>query len=275
VTVLFAVPTLFQTLQRIKLLTPEALPAARVFVFGGEGYPISDLAAFHDRFRGQARLINVYGPTETSCICSSHLIDDETLTAAGEGFAPLGRMHADFTYAILDEDARDVAPGNAGELWIGGPNVGLGYYARPEETAQRFCRDPRQNAYSSVWYRSGDLVREDEAGLLWFCGRADNQVKIRGYRIELEEIDLAIESIDGVTRAIAIVLAGHDGPELHVAFTADGVIEEAALRKRCHERLPTYMQPVVIRQLDEFPKNANGKVDRKAIAQCLSVTACR
>jgi D-alanine--poly(phosphoribitol) ligase subunit 1 len=265
----FAVPTLFQTLDRLRLLTPDKLPDVRVFIFGGEGFPPGPLAEFHSRFKSKARLVNVYGPTETSCICSSLEIDEAALAAAGTGFPSLGRMHRDFDHMILDESAAPVERGAAGELWIGGANVGLGYYKAPEETQHRFRQDPRQTAYRSIWYRTGDLVREDAAGLLWFVGRVDNQVKIRGHRIELEEIDLAIEAIDGIKRAIAVAVPGDDGAELRVAFSAVREVSLDEVRNHCANRLPAYMQPARLMQIDALPQNANGKIDRRAIARLL------
>ncbi|WP_156489523.1 amino acid adenylation domain-containing protein [Bradyrhizobium sp. DOA1] len=262
--VMFAVPTLFLILDQLGLLTPQALPDLRVFQFGGEGYPIGKLREFYARFAGRARLINVYGPTETSCICSSIEIIPDILTAPDTEFPPLGAMHPDFTHVILDEEQRPVPLGEAGELWIGGPCVGLGYYANGQETAAKFRQDPRHDRYRSIFYRSGDRVREDEHARLWFHGRVDNQVKIRGHRIELEEIDLAVQSLAGVRRALAVVLDGSDGTEIAVAYVADRVIPSREITARCREMLPAYMCPAKIVQLDELPRNANGKVDRKA-----------
>jgi D-alanine--poly(phosphoribitol) ligase subunit 1 len=264
--VIFAVPTLFLTLDKIKLLTPESLPDAKIFLFGGEGFPIEALRAFHARFLGHARLINVYGPTETSCICSSIEIDAAQLAAAGGSFASLGRMHADFDHAILDDAGM---PAASGELWIGGACVGLGYYANPAETAMRFRQDPRHNDYRSLWYRSGDLVRQDEDGLLWFLGRADNQVKIRGHRIEIEEIDLAVEQMSGVSRAICVAVYGADGLELRLAVSGEASLSIDQIRDHCSASLPSYMQPATIVKLDAMPQNANGKADRRAIQAIL------
>jgi D-alanine--poly(phosphoribitol) ligase subunit 1 len=266
-TVIFAVPTLFLTLDKLKLLTPESLPDARYFLFGGEGFPIEALKAFHRRFETRARLINVYGPTETSCICSSQEIDQAQLAAAGDGFASLGHMHIGFDHLVLDDDG---GPTDLGELWIGGPCVGLGYYSNPAETQKRFCQDPRQDFYRSVWYRTGDLVRVDERGQLWFRGRVDNQVKIRGHRIELEEIDLAAEQMPGVRRASCVAITGADGLELRLAYVADHQIQIDDMRAHCWSRLPTYMRPAVICQLEHLPENANGKVDRKAVRVLLA-----
>ena len=221
-TVMFAVPTLFLILDQLGLLTPKSLPDIRTcFKFGGEGYPIGKLREFYDRFAGSARFVNVYGPTETSCICSSIEVTPGILTAPDREFPPLGKMHPDFAYAVLDERQVPVPRGQIGELWIGGPCVGLGYYANLEETAIRFRQDPRQKNFRAIYYRSGDRVREDEQGLLWFQGRVDNQVKIRGHRIELEEIDLAVQSVPDVRRAVAVVLTGIDGGEIAVAYMAD------------------------------------------------------
>ncbi|MEI9924753.1 MAG: AMP-binding protein [Bradyrhizobium sp.] len=263
-TVMFAVPTLFLILDQLGLLTPKALPDVRMFQFGGEGYPIGKLREFHNRFSGTARLINVYGPTETSCICSSIEITPEILTAPDREFPPLGGMHPDFSHAVLGDQLEPVTPGQTGELWIGGPCVGLGYYANPEETAVRFRQDPRQNSFRAIYYRSGDRVREDEKGILWFQGRVDNQVKIRGHRIELEEIDLAVQSIAAVRRAVAVVLAGIDGDEIAVAYAADRAVAAEEVLAVCKGKLPAYMRPAQIVQFSELPRNANGKVDRKA-----------
>jgi D-alanine--poly(phosphoribitol) ligase subunit 1 len=263
-TVMFAVPTLFLILDQLGLLTPEKLPDIRMFQFGGEGYPIGKLREFHDRFLGSARLVNVYGPTETSCICSSIEITPKILTAPDGEFPPLGKMHPNFVCAVLDEQHTPVPRGQSGELWIGGPCVGLGYYANPEETAKRFRQDPRQDNFRAIYYRSGDRVREDERGLLWFQGRVDNQVKIRGHRIELEEIDLAVQCVPDVRRAVAVVLAGVDGGEIAVAYMADRKVSPEEVLMVCKEKIPEYMRPAQVVQFDDLPRNANDKVDRKA-----------
>jgi D-alanine--poly(phosphoribitol) ligase subunit 1 len=173
-------------------------------------------------------------------------------------------MHPDFSYAILDDLQSAVLPGQAGELWIGGPCVGLGYYANPGETATRFRQDPRQDKYRAVYYRSGDRVREDGEGRLWFQGRVDNQVKIRGHRIELEEIDLAVQSVPDVQRAVAVVLPGADGDEVAVAYMAGKAVATEEVLAVCKQKLPAYMRPARVAQFDELPRNANGKVDRRA-----------
>src|SRR5262249_12990332 len=148
------------------------LPSVTRFMFGGEGFPLARLRRFFDAFAGRARLINCYGPTETSCICSGFEIAASVFDAA-DGLAPLGRLNPNFSHRILDEEQLPVAPGEVGELWLGGPGVGLGYLNNREETERRFRQDPLISGYRAVLYRTGDLVEEESAtGLLRFRGRA-------------------------------------------------------------------------------------------------------
>lgn len=265
-TVMFAVPTLFLILDQLGLLNPQSLPSVRSFLFGGEGFPKAAVERFRDRFEGQARLINVYGPTETSCICSSIEIGAAALGGNGDRLPSLGRMHDGFSHALLDPDGQSVPRGSPGELWIGGPCVALGYYANQQETAAKFLQNPAHDRYRDVWYRTGDLVREDADGLLWFHGRADNQVKIRGHRIELEELDLAVQSVPDVSRALAVAVPTEDGAELAVVFAADRPIDFHEVYETCRALLPGYMLPSRVRQVEELPRNASGKVDRRAAA---------
>jgi D-alanine--poly(phosphoribitol) ligase subunit 1 len=265
----FAVPTLFMFLDSMHLLTPQWLPSVSRFMFGGEGFPLARLRRFHDAFAGKARLINCYGPTETSCICSGFGITASVFDTT-DGLAPLGRLNPNFSYRVLDEDLKPVAPGGIGELWLGGPGVGLGYVNNPGETARRFRQDPLIDGYRSVLYRSGDLVEVDqETGILRFRGRADNQVKLRGYRVELEEIDHAMVSIPGVTRALAVVLRDANGSSRLLAAYSGKTLSDADLLARCNACLPAYMVPSRFVWLESIPVNANGKADRGAVAALL------
>jgi amino acid adenylation domain-containing protein len=268
-TFFFAVPTLFMFLDSMHLLTPDWLPSVSRFMFGGEGFPIARLRRFHEAFAGKARLINCYGPTETSCICSGFEITASVFDSS-DGLAPLGRLNPNFSYRVLDEDLKPVAAGSVGELWLGGPGVGLGYLNNPEETARRFQQDPLIDGYRAVLYRTGDLVEvEQPTGMLRFRGRADNQVKLRGYRVELEEIDHAMESIAGVTRALAVALGDANGSRRLVAAYSGRKIRDADLLARCNASLPAYMVPSRFVWLENMPINANGKADRRAVATLL------
>ncbi|OAF19288.1 amino acid adenylation domain-containing protein [Bradyrhizobium neotropicale] len=267
-TFFFAVPTLFMFLDSMHLLSPDWLPNVTRFMFGGEGYPLARLRRFYDAFAGRAKLINCYGPTETSCICSGFDITAQVFDTS-EGLAPLGRLNPNFSYRILDEDMKPIATGGVGELWLGGPGVGLGYINNPQETARRFRQDPLIDGYRSILYRSGDLVEVDRANVLRFRGRADNQVKLRGYRVELEEIDHAIAARTGITRALAAVLHDANGASRLLAAYSGTKQAETDLRQHCAARLPAYMIPSRFIWLEEIPVNANGKADRRSVASLL------
>jgi D-alanine--poly(phosphoribitol) ligase subunit 1 len=269
-TFFFAVPTLFMFLDSMHLLTPEQLPSVSRFMFGGEGFPIARLRRFYEAFAGKAELINCYGPTETSCICSGFEITGSALDTT-EGFAPLGRLNPSFSYRILDEELKPVAAGGIGELWLGGPCVGLGYLNNVEETAKRFRQDPLIDGYRAILYRTGDLVVLDQqTGLLRFRGRADNQVKLRGYRVELEEIDHALASMPGVVRALAIVIHDVNGSSRLIAAYSGSRLGDADLLAHCNKHLPAYMVPSRFTWLENIPTNANGKADRRAVAALLA-----
>jgi non-ribosomal peptide synthetase component F len=182
-------------------------------------------------------------------------------------------MHDNFTHAVLGPEGKPVAAGEIGELWIGGPCVGLGYYRQPEETQRRFVQDPRNSVYRAIMYRTGDLVREAADGNLWFVGRADNQVKIAGHRIELEEIDFAIQAHADVRRAVAVVAGEGDDRELVAVFEAGRPLASDELAAWTRGRLPAYMQPRRFVQVAELPRNANGKVDRIGSSSLASAPA--
>jgi len=244
----------------MKALRADTFATVRSIVFGGEGFPKSELSKLHALYGARTRLVNVYGPTECTCICSAYDISAHDLT--GEGLPPLGKIADNFSYLILDDD-KPVAPGNAGELCLLGPQVGLGYYNDRERTDATFVQNPLAPTLPQRMYRTGDLVRE-ERGLLHFVGRKDNQIKHMGYRIELEEIEAALSRIGSVIQAAVVYKRVRDGFGHIVAYVATGeaAIDEARLRTDLATLLPPYMIPNRFTILRELPKNANGKIDR-------------
>jgi D-alanine--poly(phosphoribitol) ligase subunit 1 len=273
-TLFFAVPTLFMYLDTMHLLTADRLPGVRLFMFGGEGYPVARLCRFRAGFRGEVRLVNVYGPTETSCICSGLDIDNAILGECedtGEGLPPLGRLNPNFSYRILDHQLQVVGPGETGELWLGGPCVGLGYLNNPEETERRFCQDPLVTSYRSILYRTGDLVAESPGtNVLRFRGRIDNQVKLRGYRVELEEIDHVLTALPGISRAVSVVVRDSNGLEKLFAAYSGTKWQDTSLVDTCRAKLPAYMIPSGFVHMESIPINANGKADRGAVVAAIA-----
>ena len=206
------------------------------------------------------RLVNNYGPTETSVVATSGPV----APGAEDGTLPdIGRPIAGAHGYVLDGWMEPVPEGVPGELCVGGAGVARGYVGRPGLTAERFVPDPFAGEPGARMYRTGDRVRWRE-GRLEYLGRTDAQVKIRGFRIEPGEIEAALAAHPGVREAA--VLAREDGPAgpRLVAYVA-GTAGAAELREWLRARLPEYMVPAAFVALDALPLNANGKVDRRAL----------
>ncbi len=264
----FSVPSLLIYLATMRALEPAHWPNMRAIIFGGEGYAKAELKKLYQMFSRQATLWNVYGPTECTCICSAYAISKEDFTDMAQ-LAPLGKMAPNFSALVMNDDGTTpVADGEVGELYLGGSQLALGYYNDPERTHASFVPDPLHQAVRQLYYRTGDLViRNAHNGDYHFAGRKDNQIKHMGYRIELEEIESALCSFAEVAQAAVIYHkhAAHGG-QIIAFVTSPGGFEPDAIERRLRAMLPSYMIPHETLLMAELPKNANGKVDRKALA---------
>lgn len=262
-TIWFSVPSMLVYLLTTKALTASDFSSIRRILFGGEGFPKSKLKQLYDLFGHRVQLFNVYGPTECTCICSSYLISEADFEVMNE-LAPLGYLAPNFSYYLLGNDQDS----EHGELVLGGPNVGLGYYNDADRTAAAFVKRDG-NLYAEWCYKTGDLVKRDERGRLHFKGRADNQVKHMGYRIELEEIEAGFNSISYVNEVGVIYERLAEGMGQIKAFVSvnDTSKKSSDLLADIKKAVPSYMVPRIIVILDSLPKNKNGKVDRKQLAE--------
>jgi amino acid adenylation domain-containing protein len=251
----------------LDLLAP-AFAALDHLLIGGDALDPRKVAqALRNPLRPK-RLVNGYGPTETTTFAITHEI---VSVAEGMRSIPLGTPIANTTIYLLDSQGRPVPAGVAGEIHIGGDGVARGYLNRPGLTAERFLRDPFCDADDGRMYRTGDLGRWLPDGTVEFLGRSDFQVKISGFRIELGEIEVRLNACDGVRDAV--VLAREDAPgekRLVAYWIFDGEASDAApdagtLRLRLQERLPDYMVPSAFVRLDAWPLTSNGKLDRSAL----------
>lgn len=258
----FSVPSLLIYMLSIHALTPQTFQTLRLISFGGEGFPKSELKKLYDLYKERIEFINVYGPTEGTCICSSYTITERTFDDHS-GLPPLGPLNPNFEGLILDETGKRTT---RGELCLLGPNIGLGYYNDPERTSKAFSLCFEHGFYGVPMYKTGDLVYEED-GVFFFVGRKDNQIKHMGYRIELEEIELALNALDGVSQAAVLyerVSVSYGKIVAHVA--GNDSLSKEEIRRALKVRLPEYMLPNVILLYAALPKNPNGKVDKKALA---------
>jgi len=260
----FSVPSLIIYALRMRALRETDLPSLRTMSFGGEGFPKNSLRALAKMLMPRVQFVNVYGPTECTCICSSYEVNETDL--ASDELLPLGPIAPNFRFLILDDHKELAASGEIGELYLGGPNVGAGYYGDPERTGAAFVQNPTHESYRDIYYRTGDLVRYDsEADLLFFCGRKDHQIKRMGYRIELEEIEYAIGALPYVVENAVTFAKGESDAGSIVAHVSATKEDEFSLLEDLREKLPSYMIPDKIVFVSDLPKNQNGKIDRVII----------
>jgi D-alanine--poly(phosphoribitol) ligase subunit 1 len=262
-TIWFSVPSLLIYLMTMKALSSENFKHIRIISFGGEGYPKVELKKLYDLYKNRVEFINVYGPTETTCICSSHTISEDDFRDLN-GLPPIGTINQNFDYLILNDEAQIT---DRGELCLMGPNVGLGYYNDDERTKSAFFEYSGHGYYKQPMYKTGDIVRKHN-GNIWFICRKDNQIKHMGYRIELEEIELALNSIEHITQSAVIYDRVNPLFGKIIAFVSSyKKIDSNVIKKELKLIIPEYMVPNTVIVLEILPKNANGKIDKSKLKE--------
>ncbi len=265
-TVFFSVPSMLMFLQSTKVIDSNLMGSLKKIIFGGEGYPKGRLKELFDILGKRTQLINVYGPTECTCICSSYLINAGDFGNL-EGYPPIGNITANFSHYLLEENRR-VSDGDVGELCLGGPCVGQGYFNQPELTKKAFVQNPLNHTFEERVYRTGDLMRFNfQDGKLWFIGRKDFQIKHQGYRIELEEIEHALAAVEGIDEAIALHTVEDGISKIVGVVSSRKDLKPSVIRSQAAQLIPKYMVPNKIKIIDRMPKNANGKTDRKKLKE--------
>lgn len=249
----------------LRALNKRPMDRLRVLVTAGEAAIGADMR----HYAASLRVINAYGPTETSVCATSYLVNAQDEWPFG---VPIGKPLPGILVTVRDNTGARVPVGCAGELYIGGATLSDGYYAANELSAEKFgtiVDDPQQGR----WYRSGDLVRWREDGLLEFQGRVDAQIKVRGYRIEPGEIEHAARNIEGVRDAVAII-----HPQLGLLLycltsstqITDDIEGRSKVLAELGKVLPRYMIPSDVWLLETFPLSSAGKVERATLLALVS-----
>jgi amino acid adenylation domain-containing protein len=248
------------------------LPALRCVFLGGEAIAASRIEAWARR-HPQAAIVNVYGVAECSDVSTWYRLHDYQRYVASS--VPLGTPIYNTAVHVADETLTEVAPGEMGEICLGGIGVGKGYVNDAALTAERFVEAPSYFETPGTIYRTGDLGKVLPDGTLAFVGRVDHQVKIRGRRIELGDIEAAVRRCSGVRDAVVIKRIFAEGDERLVAFVVEdeaagngqGSSNAKRLRQELKSILPEWMVPNLFLAMRELPLNPNGKVDRGAISR--------
>lgn len=268
----FAMPTeLFETLNREKVttlcwsvagielpaklgafdcMTPEYLKRV---IFSGSVLKGKYLKEWQQHLPGVV-FINQYGPTEATASCTYYVVKEE---AENDTVLPIGIPYGHYSILLLNEDQTATGQGKIGEICVGGPCLALGYYGDPQRTEASFVQNPLNHHYRELIYKTGDLGRVREDGLLEFCGRKDRQIKHMGHRVELEELEAAASAVEGVMDAS--VLYNSEKEQIYLFYTGTAKARDIVLFFRAN--LPAFMVPRKVICLDEMPVLPNGKTD--------------
>ena len=267
-TIWFSVPSTVGFMKQLGMMKAGRYPKLRLSLFCGEPLPVSSVTAWLEAAPNSI-LENLYGPTELTIACT--LYRWELVRSLGEselGIVPIGYPYPGMDVLVVDENLREVPPGEAGELLMSGPQTSLGYWRDPEKTATVFVIPPGKN---EIYYRTGDRVRRPLGnGPLTHLGRTDFQVKVLGHRVELGEIEAAVRRATGYDGVVAVgwpvTSSGCGGIEVFIEGQGDS---KNGLRSAVASALPEYMVPRRFHFLSALPRNVNNKFDRKAMLKLL------
>jgi amino acid adenylation domain-containing protein len=264
ITTLHFVPSMLQVFLEHEGAAERCRGLRRV-ICSGEALSTDLQNRFLERF--DAELHNLYGPTEAAIDVTYWKCQREE----NQRSVPIGRPIANTELYILDEEMQPVPIGVAGELYLGGIGLARGYWQRPELTAEKFIPHPYSRRAGQRLYRTGDVARYRSDGAVEFLGRRDEQVKVRGYRIELGEIETVLRQHPAAQEALVVAREGARGEKRLVGYVVRTEGSESVTmtqwRSYLSERLPEYMIPAVMLELEKLPLTPNGKVDWRALPE--------
>ena len=262
----FSVPSVLNYMAKFDVVRQNDFPTLKRILWCGEVFPTPALIYWMKRLP-HVIFTNLYGPTETTIASSYYTVpacpEDE------KAAIPIGRACDGEELLVLDESLRPVAAGTVGDLYIRGAGLSPGYWKEPEKTQVVFLPNPRSTDPSERLYKTGDLARVGEDGLIYFHGRSDFQIKSRGYRIELGEIETALHSMNSLRECaiLAVDADGFEGKRICCAYVPqpETAVTSFGLRQALGKVLPPYMVPSLWLAFDTLPKNASGKIDRNTL----------
>jgi len=260
VNTLYWVPSALGIVAKWKALDFATVPTLEKVLFAGESMPVKQLNVWRKHFPN-AMFANLFGPTETTDICTYYVVDrdfsdDESL--------PIGKACNNCDVFILNDEDKETAFGEEGELCVRGSFVIPGYYNNPEKTASVFVQNPLNTAYPEIIYRTGDIVKYNNLGEIEYIGRKDFQIKHMGYRIELGEIETAAFSVENISSVCCV----YDSEKSKIVLAYEGArLSVQQVEEKIRSKVPEYMVPDVIFKINSMPHNANGKIDRKYIKE--------
>ncbi len=244
----------------LQYCNPKKLQSLNTVIVAGESCA-TDLCLRHFSTLDSVNMVNEYGPTEATVWCIAHNIKKQDISHKP---VAIGKPIASAEIYLLDPYLNLVPIGAAGEIYIGGEGLSGEYFNRPELTAKAYIDNPFDETATTKLYKTGDFARYSDDGTIEFLGRNDQQVKIRGYRIEIDEIERAILEEEAITNCVVLVdiFGAKKSKRLVACFTANSKLNSAELKNRLKLKLPEYMVPSLLQQIEHFPKLPNGKIDK-------------
>jgi amino acid adenylation domain-containing protein len=269
ITVCFITTALFNAFVDVQL---NALKGLRKILFGGEMVSLSHVSKALTVL-GEGKIVHVYGPTETTVYATGYPIYEINK----DGSIPIGKPLSNTQLFVLDENRKPVPIGVAGELFIGGDGVSLGYVNNEELTKERFVENPfaenketnKSKKHSDKLYKTGDIVRWLPEGVIEYLGRIDDQVKIRGFRIELAEIESVLLENPTVKQVTVIAKDDKQGAtkKLVCYIVTKEKFNKAEIISYLKSKLPDYMVPAIWVEMESMPLNTSGKIDKKLLPE--------
>lgn len=268
-TVWYSVPSIGLNMLKLNRLKAGSLPSLRYTLFCGEALP-KNLAKTWAEAANNSVIENYYGITETTHQVAVYQWDTERSEAECiNDIVPIGNIFDNLHYCILDEKFNAVRRGDPGQLYVSGIQITKEYFNDPQRTRAAYVTLPQRG--NAVWFKTGDLVRENDRGVLNYLGRLDTQVQILGNRVELQEVDCALKNASGSEMVVSLAWPVKNGiAEKIVAFIAEGdARDKSGILDYCKKTLPPYMVPREIYFIDNMPLNDNGKFDKQQLIRML------
>lgn len=254
-------PSALFYIKKLKLLAMP-LPWVKTTLFTGEALPYNVVEEWKS-CAAHSVVDNAYGPTEGTVWSLIDRIDSQTSQQLVNGLCPIGGALKTIDIRIVNEQGATVAPGERGELWIGGPQIFNGYVHLPDKTKEVLFQENDTN-----WYKTGDIVFENDAKKIMYVNRKDNQVQVNGYRVELGEVEHHLRN--EIKSDAAVVLShAHDGVTELYAFAESEVLQSENILEGLRKKMPGYMVPRKVFILPSLPINSSGKIDKAALRKLI------
>ena len=263
ISIWYSTPSILRLMLEVKDIDSFDHSCLRIVFFAGEVFPIKHLRALIDLWP-DPDYFNLYGPTETN-VCTYFKVPTPLPEERTEP-VPIGMVCSGDSALVMDEQDTEVPPAGEGELYITGPSVTSGYWNLPERNAVAFHTD----AAGTQWYKTGDIVRQDDDGNYIYVSRRDRMIKRHGYRVELGEIEAALYRHESITEAAVVAIPDSDGGLIVKAFI-NWIGEDRPsiikLKRFCVENLPAYMIPDRFSVQPELPKTSTDKIDYQRLKE--------